>query len=248
MTEETGYDIFEKDSIMCIPKLQITYRNNSNINYYFLKISDSRNGLPMMPYAGSLHPSDFKEYLQWRDDYFGRAKSHISYTNRNFLVRIGGMPLYSSGWYVHSDTLDYNNEEGIEIEFINSDLADIYEYIYRSNNYEYIEKKTYFSPLDVTPESILDTVKDQFVFLKPNEIYTDTYNLIGFKIVEGCFTFIINQNSFSNYVLIAPVWDNNQSCWVDQKMELPDKVSNYTLYSGDFISNKTEICFDAKSR
>lgn len=45
VTWEAGYDIFEKDSMIHIPKLHIIYRNNCNTNYYFLKISENRDGL-----------------------------------------------------------------------------------------------------------------------------------------------------------------------------------------------------------
>jgi len=39
ITWETGYDIFKKDSIVEIPSLNITYRNNCDTNYYFFKVS-----------------------------------------------------------------------------------------------------------------------------------------------------------------------------------------------------------------
>ena len=242
VTWETGYDIFKQDSMVCIPKLHIRYRNNSNTNYYFLKISDSRDGLPMTPY-NLLHPANAEDYLHWRHDYLGRAMSHDNYKNQNFHVLIGGMPLYSDGWFVISDSLYFREEQEVEIEYINSNLADIYQYIYRSNNSEYAEKKIYFTPLDVTPENILGSVKDQFVFLKPNETYIDTYNLIGFQLVEGAFTFIINQSFLKNYVLTDSFWDNSQSYWAEQKKELPNNVGEYQLYSGSFITNSVTINF-----
>ncbi|MDR1114930.1 MAG: hypothetical protein LBL33_02040 [Tannerella sp.] len=241
VTWETGYNIFKKDTAIYIPKLRITYRNLSSNSYYFLKVSGGKGELPEMPYAGSVHPSNFDEYLRWRDDYFGKAKSHNNYANQNFHVRIGGTPLYNDSWYVHSDTLDYHKE--YEIDFINSELADIYEYIFRNSNIKYVEKDLYFSPLDITPKNILGAVKSQFVFLKPNEVHIDTYNLIGFKLVEGCFTFMLNQNGFKSYVLVQPIWDNKQSLWVEQKMELPIKVGEYHLYSGSFFTNSVKVDF-----
>jgi len=238
-----GYDIFKKDSSVIIPKLHITYRNISGSNYYFLKVSDSRNGLPMIPYAGSVHPFDFDDYLRWRDDYLGRAMSHNNYANQNFHVTIGGMPLFSAGWFVISDSLYFGEEQEVEIESINSNLADIYEYIYRINNSEYEIKKIYFPPSDVTPENILGAVKDQFVFLKPGETSIDIYNLIGFKLVEGCFTFIINQSCFKNYVLTESWdWENNQSR-NKQEIKLPLKVGEYELYTGDFLTNQVRVSF-----
>ena len=241
VTWEKGYDIFKKDSMVSVPKLQITYRNISNTNYYFSKISDSRDGLPMMPWGGSIHPGDLQEYLLWRDDYYRRAKTHLNYVNEHFHVRIGGWPSFSPGWEAIPDSLKYVNER--EIAIINDNLADIYEYMFHSNSIEYEEKKIYFSPSDIAPENILCVVKNQFVFLKPDEIYVDTYNLIGFKIVEGCFSFAINQSAFRDYVLVQPTWKNDKSYWLEQTAKLPVKVGEYHLYSGSFFTNTVTVNF-----
>ena len=199
ITWETGYDILKKDSMVYVPKLHITYRNLSNTNLYFLKISNSRDRLPNIVCGMSIHPSfsNFEEYMRWRTDYLARAKEYGNYVNMNYNVRIGGMPLFNSnGWDVLNDTVDYHKEH--MGDHINCDLENIYEYMYREKNSENETAKIYFTPSDVTPENILGAVKDQFVFLKPNEIYVDTYNLVGFKLVEGCFTFIINQSAFNS--------------------------------------------------
>jgi hypothetical protein len=245
VTWETGYDIFKKDSVVYTPKLNITYRNLSNTNYYFLKISDSRKGLPMLPYAGSIHPNfkNFEEYLQWRHDNTGRVK-YDNYANKNFYVRIGGTSSYGDGWYAHSDTIDYY--KGHRLSDINTDLQNIHEYIYLNNNSENTneyEIKYYFSPLDLTPENILNAVKDKFVFLKANETYVDIYNLTGFKLVGGQFTFMINIDSFVNYVILESIWDSDKAYWTEQKMELPAVVGKYHLYSGSFFTNSITVKF-----
>ena len=224
-----------------IPNLHITYRNLSDTNYYFLKMSDSRDSLPETLRGGLIHPGDFEEYLLWRHDYYRRAKSHGNYANENFHVRIGREPLFSSGWKVIHDSLLQATE--YMLDRVNDNLADIYEYMYRSNNSEYKIKRIYFTPSDLTPENILNVVNDQFVFLKPNEIYIDTYNLVGFKKVEGCFTFLINQSSFKDYVLIEPKWNDSLSRWEEQRMCLPDKIGEYQLYSGDFLTNRVMVDF-----
>ena len=246
VTWESGYDIFKKDSMVHIPKLHITYRNMSDVNLYFLKISNSRNGFPWIGCLISLHPhfSNFDDYLRWSRDYLARAKEHSNYANENFHVSIGGYgnPTLIRDWVVFSDSI-YFGEEEIEEDMINCSLGKIYEYMYRNDNSENIGEKVYFSPSDVTPENIFSTVKDQFVFLKHNEVYIDTYNLIGFKLVEGYFTFIINQKGFADYVLIQPIWDNDKSCLIEQKTELPEKVGEYHLYSGAFFSNSVTVNF-----
>jgi len=236
-----GHDIFSEDLEVYVPKLHITYRNMSDTNYYFLKISDSRGGLPSLPYAGSLHPSNFDEYLRWRDNYLGRAKRHGNYANENFNVQIGGSPLFGGSWEVISNTLNIREEH--EIDFINCNLAEIYEYMYRRDNDKKEIEKIYFSPTDVTSENILGAVKERFVFLKPDEIYVDNYNLVGFKLLEGRFTFVINQKEFTNYVLTEPIWDENQSYWTEQRKKLPPQAGEYHLYSGLFFTNSVSVDF-----
>ena len=46
VTWKMGYDNFNKDSTVSIPILNIAYRNNCNGNYYFLKVSESKDSLP----------------------------------------------------------------------------------------------------------------------------------------------------------------------------------------------------------
>jgi len=100
-----------------------------------------------------------------------------------------------------------------------------------------LSRKHHFEPEDLLPENIiLDPVKDQFVFLKPNEIHTDTYNLVAYKIVEGCFTFFIKRKEIKNYV--ATYKDE-----IDQEIELPEIVGEYHRYSGAFNTNKVTVCF-----
>jgi len=237
---ETGHDIFIDDSIVCVPKLHITYRNMSNTNYYFLKISDDRDELPRIGCGISVHPmfATFDEFISWRNDYRARAKEHGNYSKQNFHVIMWGHPYFIKGWDVISDSLYLGEEKEIEEDYINCDLQNIYEYMYHSKSDEQEFDKFYFSPSDIIPESILSTVKEQFVFLKPNETFTDTYNLIGFKIVEGNFTFKIELSNFFGYVSIDPF------LWKEHKMVLPDKVGEYLLYTGNFHSNTVTICFD----
>jgi len=126
-------------------------------------------------------------------------------------------------------------------------LSDIYEYIYHKCYSECSgsinEYKAYFLASDISPNNILDTIKDRFVFLDPGEIYSESYNLIGFQLVGGNFTFTINKNSLKDYVYTEPIWDNNQSKYMEIKTELPIEVGNYKLYYGNFCSNEISLNF-----
>lgn len=112
VTWKEGYDIFKKDSIVCIPYLNIIYQNNGDIPLYLLKLSDSMAGLPMLP-IGCLLQYPIEEYLN--PDYRKRAESHFDYTDQGFYVRIGGSSLYyDDGWEVESDTITVI--DGVEVE------------------------------------------------------------------------------------------------------------------------------------
>ena len=234
-----GYDIFKKDSIIYFPELMITYRNISDTSFYFQKVSDGRYGLPSLPVAGLLQ-YPIEEFLN--PNYFKRAKMHGDCTGEHYKVEIGGN-LFSKGWIAINDTCNIEVEH--EIDMINSALQNIYEYIYREN-YEQMdtrdEFKLYYTISDMVPEVILTKYKDKFVFLKPGESYTDTYNLIGFKLLKGSFTFYVRPH-LPPYVYIAPIWDSHQSQYVEGKALLPRIVGGYTLYSGNFYSNKITITF-----
>jgi len=236
-----GYDILQKDTIIYYPKLIITYRNNSDTNFYFKKVSESRSGLPFFRY-GTLLQYPIEEYLN--PNYLKRAKAHGNYTNENYKVEIKAVS-FTNSWFLFNDTL--NIEEEQEIDIVNDDLADIYEYIYRENynkqpNY-FEQAKIDFSEFDLTPDKILNEYSNKFIFLKAGEIYTDSYNLIGFQMIKGSFMFYISIDSLTDYIYTTPIWDNNQSKYVETKTMLPKLVGEYKLYSGKFNTNKITITF-----
>jgi len=253
VTWETGYDIFQKDSVVDIPKLNIIYRNNCTVDYYFLKVSESRDGLPKLPCVVLVHPS-FRgpdESLRWHNNFFERAKESINDAkkyhgskNENFHVIIGGEPLYINSWEVSRNTID--TFKNYSHDLINCDLSKVYNYIYYENNdEEKVIMKLCFESSDITPENITDSLKDKFVFVKSGATFIDIYNLIGFKLIEGCFTFYVHQNDIKNYVLNLQ-WDSVNKENMEQKLELPEVVGEYQRYSGAFNTNKVTVCFGNK--
>ena len=222
--ESPTFSLTEND--FCVPYLHITYRNNSDDALYFLKVSQSVNNFPKFVRSGTLVANN--------------PTQHGNYSNMQFLVNLGASPYYLNAWEVIPDTLDPNEEH--EIPIINDDLANIYESL--SNNYfdSLSEIKTHYTASDIIPEVILDKFKDKFVFLRPGETCLDTYNLIGFKLLKGCFTFYICPY-LPTYVYTTPIWDNNQSKYTETKTMLPKLVGEYKLYSGNFYSNKISITF-----
>ncbi len=238
LTLGSGPDILKKESIVSIPYLNITYRNNDSVPLYFLKLSDNRMGSPIL--GCSWH---FSYHHGVAPSYLKKAKAHLKYTDEVYYVMIGGYPSFSGSWSVFRDIMDFEKE--MEEEIINCSLSDIYEYIYRDHEaYDPDESsKFHFMKSDLYPDSILTTYKDKFVFLKPGETHTDTYNLIGFKLVEGNFTFYIHQDRLENYVYTKSVFDKDQSRYIEQTIELPAEVGGYKLYCGTIRSNRITVNF-----
>jgi hypothetical protein len=237
---QMGYDLFKKDSLVNIPVLNITYRNNCDTDYYFFKVSPRQDGEPMVIGMGS---------VQWEsDNLLERAKygSRFRYTNQNLNVTMGREPVDDACWWVYSDTIDYRKY--FPIEWINFTLQIVYEYYYQGWREPYYNKMTQyeadfkievsygFEPSNVTPEHILGYFNDQFVFLKAGEVHTDSYSLLVFKIIEGCYTFIIDKDAIENYVLDI----------MGKEIALPAMVGGYHLYSGSFHKNSVTVCFGDK--
>ncbi len=228
--------ITTKDSIICQPYLNITYRNNSKTPLYFLKVSQGGKGLPYIPYSSAIKLKETK-----------RCVSYDNYMGENFKIELYSQPYYLSGWEVLPDTCNLNSEH--EIHAINDDLASIYEFISFENfgKIELIEEvKTYFTPMDVTQFGILNIVNDRFVFLKPEEFYVDTYNLVGFKMIGGNYTFSVFKEQFGDYVYSEPIWNKQTQKWIFKKIKLPPKVERYSLYGGKFYSNEVTVMFKSR--
>jgi len=236
ITWEMGHHIFEKDSILNIPKLNITYRNNCDTNYYFFNVSGKDNK-DMVQCFAMINYDTF--------DLLEIAKSHWNYTYENFNVKIGERPRYNEGWKIDNGSKklfndpNFNEQAFLRNSSVNCDVNEIYIYLYSESNEYKPPKKNhkYFEPSILTPENIISgSVQDQFIFLKPNETHVETYNLFAFQVVEGCFTFLIDQKEIKNYVL---TFDGKNT----HEFELPEIVGEYLRYSGAFNTNKVTVCF-----
>jgi hypothetical protein len=182
------FDVFNEDSLICVPSLSVTYRNNSETSIYFLKVSDSHLGYPLLP-RGLLLQYPYEDYIN--PDYRKRAINHGNYSGKDFKVIILNRPHYNKSWEVFNDTLALDGEYVTDI--INDDLVDIYEYIFHKHFQKETDslktQKPTFSINESSTGNIAFDNIERFVFLKPGETYSDTFNLIGFQKVGGSFTF-----------------------------------------------------------
>jgi hypothetical protein len=254
ITWEMENHIYYKDTMVNLPKLNITYRNNCDSNYYFLKVSNSKDSFPSFGCLITHYPSNEKPDCHQKINY--NAKRYTNQILNVGITKYQRYQIYGTYWSIYSDSFDTNASYPAWVECA---LQDIHECIRNDNNLTAMwGPKWQFEPQDVLPENILDSVSDQFVFLKSGEIFTDTYNLVAFQIIEGCYTFVIDQEDIKNYVLSSetihadegyPVMNQKgeitiKTIW--HELELPTVVGEYQLYSGTFNTNKVTVCFGEK--
>jgi len=255
ITWEIGYDILKKDSVISIPKLNIIYRNNCNMHYYFVKLRQDD-----IPSVLCLLTSQATDREIMHPDYFKYHELYGKYANQNFSINVGeAVPRLNSGiWMIEDCDLvdeEYDTPQSALCAWADCYLRDIYRYIRLYNNlpeYEFNlfshegDRKFELEPEDLLPENILGYLKDQFLFLKAGETHTDSYNLIAFKIVEGCFTFFIKQENIKNYV-VRSEYSSEMRRFVRIELELPEIVGEYSRYVGGFNTNKVTVCFGERS-
>jgi len=256
---ERGYDVFKIDSIASIPKLNITYRNNCDINYYFKRLCVVEDSLPNIACYMTC-PPDYQKY-KTIEDFIEHNIYNNGYINQNFRVEIKENIYYSKGgWRVHSDF-----DDRLDKEIANCNIRDLYRFTQHHNkskelfiNRQQKPVKFRFESKDMHQDSLLIYFEDQFLFIKSNEIFVDTYNLFAFQIVEGCYTFYIGQEDIKNYVqssetiITEKYFDDflnreTNTKIIYPKHILPSVVGEYHLYSGAFNTNKVTVCFGEQS-
>jgi hypothetical protein len=234
VTWEKGYDITKEDSVVNAPKLNIIYRNNCNANYYLLKMSHSLNGLPYVPCHILYNNRVSQEPLTLNIEYLNGKNA-----NMNFIVKFEDTPFLFKDWWVSIDPEDNDDKDAP----INCLFNSIYAYIFSDrNSTKYELTRKYFEFFDETHKDILNSFRDQFIFVKSNETFIDIYDLVGFQILGGCYTFNINQNSLNNYIKVYQP-DFVTHIYNELKIELPAVVGEYQRYSGAFNTNKVTVCF-----
>jgi len=250
VTWDEGVDIFKKETKSTIPKLNITYRNDCDKNYYFFKISPKNEDTPKLENCIiSLHPMEIppkkKKAKQETLLNLNHYLNSVVYTNQKFNVIIGIEPSIDIGWYITGDTIGSYNKNA---DFIGCPLKYIYEIINPGYNRDYESIYAEFVFSDMNLDSILFGFFNKlFVFLKAGETFTVSYNLLGFQMVEGCFTFMLDKNIIENFVTNFPKLDfPSITSYNHKKIKLPPIVGEYQLYSGAFNTNKVTVCFGEK--
>jgi len=251
-----------QDHVIRPAYLHITYRNISDRPLYCLKISEGKFDLPeiIYLYEGNIYPMEHVPYYDY------------NYCNYNYIVGFKSNPYYTClTWNIRDDTTSFSylfdkkslydraiesgnyfgprvNKGDMLDDGIFSTLDNIYNFIFH-HYYPYNKEKEnkilqHFSS-DITSDTIKNKSIDKFVFLMPGEAYIDTYNLIGFQITGGTFTFRLDDAKSLDYVETEPVYKDETNFIIDYytKKQLPEKVGEYELFRGEFLTNQVTVQF-----
>lgn len=86
-------------------------------------------------------------------------------------------------------------------------------------------------------------MKDRFVFLKPNEVFVESFSLLGHYLLKGNFFFVLRGTSFDGSVLLNYVWNEEKGKLEQLEAQLPHKIGEYELFIGDFKSSSVYVSF-----
>ena len=252
--------------------LHITYRYISDKPRYCLKVSEGQAGLPKIAFLfdiPSSYPKDaFPRFdfgyfnhsyiigLESRSDYIMAAPWYIragadttSFTYNKMdknLKEAMTDPLAVK-------MLEESTEVKVARDIIKANIfmtlfnVHLFIYSYLTEREEPEEEVKWYCSSDITEDSIMNKAIDKFVFLKPGETYVDKYNLVGFQLIGGDFTFQLDNTRSLDYVETDPIYKEEEYgiSHVDHftKKQLPLKAGKYELFTGDFLTNKANVYF-----
>ena len=218
---------YKKYRVSDIPFLKITYRNKSDSPLYFFKMAKSKTVFPNIMMGRNMNFS--KKEIKY-------LKHIFDYSKGQYVVSLAGPPFKNLKWEILPDSV--NPKSPHEISGINDFVSGVYSYLSKNKFNLGEEPPLDFTETDIDEKGIFGKLKDSFVFLDIVGEYAESYNLIGFQLVGGNFSFSIDLDTLSNFVYADPYWDELKHHWEYKIIELPSKVDKYSLYSGTFSSNK----------
>jgi hypothetical protein len=227
--------------------LHITYKNLSDNPLYFLKVARGTSEFPMITPAHRYSVSRLNVPFP---DFYNHSKECYTIGFESTPNNILGF-----FWFNAYDTLP-------RIYFdLNNIYMDIYNRYFHDSNDPELKKQYVHHPVSDT--IVADTSIDMFVFLDANEIYKEYYNLIGFQIVGGTYTFELISPKSLDYIEVGYIQGNyieildslasgclgdKTAIYTETKQQiltkpLPRKFGKYELFSGEFLSNQLRVYF-----
>lgn len=236
--EDAPY-IFNSDSIVSSPRLVVSYKNDSDRDLYFLKMSRGKYRLPGFPCG------DLPHYIAYKERDYTAPKSqirHHKYNGEKFVVELAISKHPNNCWLVWPENMIEEGE--FEIPRIDCTLSDITEFIVKKFHGGWGDTlyPRYFDLADITEEALASVSEKNFCFLRAGETKEDVYDITALWMVEGIFEFrIINEKFRDNVAVGENLHDPSGVIYPTAK--LPEKVGDYQLYSGELKYNPLTITF-----
>lgn len=210
----------DSNMVMDVPYLNITYMNNTGKAVYFHSISVNEEGIPCFPMSMTF--SDKYGFEQLND-----------YSNAEYKVVIEDNSDLLSTWMVIPNSTFYDKEH--EVDFINDELTLIYSRLKKDTKTEL--------PIDTIDgeKAFWEKISNHFVFLKADDIYTDSFNLYGFLKLHGIYEFqmVSCDKELRNYVSVFMLLDK----FVCVKKKLPIQINGYQLYDKPLEGSSIKVKF-----
>lgn len=212
------------------PFLKLEYINNTKKSIYFKKIPTQFN-FPCFILLNKTN--EFSEINKF---------NKILLNKKNKIV-LSDFNAFSTTWELLDG--DYqNNEEEYAISIYNNYLTAIYSF-YDANNEKKVVPFLYGNnKLKISKENILSSLKEYFIFLKPNQCFEDYFDLTGFCFLGGTYTFSLRDQDIKDYVITNNYWDGNQNKMIYNKEFLPLEINGFKLFKGKIKTNEISINFD----
>ena len=122
-----------------------------------------------------------------------------------------------------------------EVDFINDELTLIYSRLKKDAKTEL--------PIDTIDgeKAFWEKISNHFVFLKADDIYTDSFNLYGFLKLHGIYEFqmVPCDKELRNYVSVFMLLDK----FVCVKKKLPIQINDYQLYDKPLEGSSIKVKF-----
>jgi hypothetical protein len=238
----------KQDTTILMPSLKIIYRNYTGKDVYFKKLAADYGKYPPV-ISGTL--------INTNMDLTERVKNHSSYLTKSFNVKMET----DQSWEISEVAIDevlereFNpiNEDisNIHQVLITQMILDRYRVKKQLACFDDSTKHTItftdakrlisngkwklpqdidFS--DLNGELIVKKKPQMFIFLKNQQIRIQEFDLIGFFLAGGNFSFSLTETFISDYI----VGRNNS-----ERIYLPRKVNGYELYEGTLCTNSVVI-------
>lgn len=162
------------------------------------------------------------------------------YDNEKYFIDLS-LKDFSQYMNVVSEKERLNTDFDYSQAYINKPLMDIYENLYKVKT-PYLDEK--FELIKNKIEvNIKGSLKNYFLFLKKGESHIDSFDLTGFNILGGTYTFKLSTDELCDYVLTTSFWNETEKKWDFKKEYLPLKIDEYQLYSGKIKTNEITVAF-----